>query len=715
MTSSFLDTPLSAIRHIGVKYAKKLERLDLLTVRDLLWHFPSRYEDFSHLSPITDLAAGEQATIQGVVETVDARRSFRRRMIIIEAYIRDESDLVRAVWFNQPYLKNTLTPGRLVSISGKVSEEAGEIYFSHPSYELIDKKVIQGEKPTTRHTGRLIPIYPETSGLTSRTLRFLLQPILKGAPKLEEWLPDEILKTSRLPEINKALRGIHFPESIEEAQQAERRFAFENLFLLQLLNIRQKAVLRNQRAPKLDITIPEIKNILEQLPFPLTTSQKRSLWEIVQNLQTGTPMNRLLQGDVGSGKTVVAALTALFAAKNDYQTAILAPTEVLANQHFETLKKLFSTITSENQPAIGLFTGHRATIFYETDLEKEVKKEKMKDYLAGSTVKIIIGTHALIEKGIKFKNLGLVIIDEQHRFGVEQRATLIRKKGLLPHFLSMSATPIPRTLTLTVFGDLDLSTITELPADRKAIQTMIIPPQERTSAYELIRKEIRDGRQAFVVCPRIESATSGENSAVWDKQKLEVKSVKEEYEKLSTKIFPELRIAMLHGQMKAKEKDEVMQKFKTKEIDILVSTSVIEVGVDVPNATVMAIEGSDRFGLSQLYQFRGRVGRGSHQSYCLLFSESTGVTAKQRLKAIVEAKNGFELAEKDLALRGPGQFLGKEQTGFPDKLMRGLTDIKLLNMSRAAALRMTKNDLTIAKYPLLKKELEKFRKQLHQE
>lgn len=711
---SFLDTPLIATRHIGIKYAKKLERLHLQTIRDLLWHFPNRYEDFSRLSPVSDLAAGEQATIQGIVETIDVRRSFRKRMIIVEAYIRDESGLVRAIWFNQPYLKNTLLPGRVVNISGKVSEEAGEVYFSHPAHEIVDRQTVREHGVETRHTGRLIPIYPETHGLTSRTLRFLIQPLLKNLPPLDEWIPDEVLKKTRLPSLSTALKHIHFPHLIEDAELARQRFAFENLFLLQLFNTEQKEKLHKEKAPVITVPIPEIKRILKELPFPLTTSQKKSLWEVVQDFERGVPMNRLLQGDVGSGKTVVAALSALFTARSGYQTAILAPTEILAQQHFKTFRKLFSTIPSEDQPTLGLLTAHRATVLYETDLEKELTKEKAKEYLKNQTFQIVIGTHALLEKGMKFNNLGLVIIDEQHRFGVAQRATLLRKEGLLPHFLSMSATPIPRTLTLTIFGDLDLSSITELPAGRKIIQTQIITPPQRTEGYALIRREIQSGRQAFVVCPRI-SPSETETLNFQDRQKLEVRSVTEEYERLRTQIFPDLRIAMLHGQMKPKEKESIMAQFQSGEIDIVVSTSVIEVGVDVPNATVMAIEGSDRFGLAQLYQFRGRVGRGAHQSYCLLFTDTPGPTAKERLKAIVEAKNGFELAEKDLVLRGPGQFLGKEQTGFPDELMRGLSNPKLLLLSRKMAQTITKRGDWMSHYPLLQNRLELFKRQIHQE
>ncbi|MEK7187840.1 MAG: ATP-dependent DNA helicase RecG [Patescibacteria group bacterium] len=714
MSESFFETPLYTLRHIGIKYAERLTRLGLTTVRDLLRHFPARYEDFSRHSSIAELSVGEQATVQGVIETIDVRKSFRRRMIVVEAFLRDDTGLIKIIWFNQPYLKNTFQPGRLVNISGKVSEEGGDLYFSHPAYEVLDRKVISGSTET-QHTGRLIPIYPETHGLTSRTIRFLIQPLLLNAPKMDEWIPRPILRSHNLPEINQAIQHIHFPTNHEEAWQARRRFSFENLFLLQLLNAERRNELAHQNSPKITIAIPWLKDILKELPFTLTLSQKKSLWEIIQDLEKGRPMNRLLQGDVGSGKTVVAALASLAVAHNGYQAVLLAPTEVLATQHFATFKKLFASIDAEHQSTLGLVTAHQSTIFYGTDLEKELTKEKMKDQLKSGKIGMVIGTHALLEKQVAFKNIGLVIIDEQHRFGVRQRAALVKNADLLPHFLSMSATPIPRTLTLTMFGDLDLSIINELPKGRKMIQTSVIPPEKRNQAYALVRREIASGRQVFVVCPRIDVAETNQFSgSPWDRQKLDVKSVKEEYEKLSTTVFPDLKIGMLHGQMKSKEKETAMAQFKKGKIDILVSTSVIEVGVDVSNATVMMIESAERFGLAQLYQFRGRGGRGESQSYCLLFTESNSKTVENRLEALRKAKNGFELAEVDLKLRGPGQLLGNEQTGFPDSLMRSLDDMELIAASRTAATKiLEKNNLSL--YPALKNRLQEFKAQLHLE
>lgn len=749
-----LGTPLSEIKGIPPRFLKRLEKLKILTIKDLLWHFPSRYENFSETLPIAQLEPGQQATVQGVIRDIKLKRSFRRRFVIVEAIIADDSGEIKAVWFNQPYLLNTLRPGRAANFAGKVSLGEKEIYLSHPSYELLntqmnaDETQISADENQTRDTARLVPIYPETRGLTSKGIRFLVQPILKNIGEIQEWLPEEILEKAKLPEINKALNDIHFPESEEDALSAKKRFAFEDLFLLQLFNMRQKLKLAKEKAPIIETNLAELKKITEALPFKLTLSQKKSLWEIVQDIGKPAPMNRLLQGDVGSGKTVVAAIAALLAANNGFQSAFMAPTEILARQHFQTLKKIFAGLPLKKQPEIGLLVSKEAKIFYENDLESSVSKEEFKKKIESGSLKVIVGTHALIQKDIAFDNLGLVIVDEQHKFGVRQRAELVRGRKILPHLLSMSATPIPRTLMLTIFGDLDISIITELPTGRKPIITKIVAPANRDKAYQFIREQIKKGRQVFVICPRIEAkereniSESSRNNSQRLTFDLEVKSVKEEYEKLSKEIFPDLRVGMLHGQLKSKEKEKIMADFsasaqggsasggkdtsllnkqgsasggKNSRIDVLVSTSVIEVGVDIPNATIMLIEGADRFGLAQLYQFRGRVGRGEHQSFCFLFTDSASKSTSERLKAIVEAKNGFELAEKDLKIRGPGEFIGQKQTGLPDVAMRGLQNFELIKSSREAAMEILEKDKNFKNHPLLAEKLAEFEKRIHQE
>jgi ATP-dependent DNA helicase RecG len=721
-----LGTRLDTIHGIGPRFLARLHALHIETVRDLLWHFPFRYEDFSQLYRIADLEPGQQATVRGTVQEIDVRRTWQKRIIIIEATIADETGTIRAVWFNQPYIKNVLRPGKLANFSGKVSVSDSEhdLYLSHPTYELVGAH-------DTRHTGRLVPIYPETRGLTSKGIRFLTQPILEHLPEIPDWLPADVLTAEHLPDITTALRTVHFPAAIDDAIVAKKRFAFEDLFLLQLVNFEQKARLAAERAPEIPVDIALVKRMLAELPFALTHSQKQALWEVIQNIGKPRPMNRLLQGDVGSGKTVVAALAAILAARAGYQTTIMAPTEVLAHQHFATFQKLLARVVAAGTPALALVAAGDIRLVGDGGAAR-VSRAALLRQVGSGAIPIVIGTHALIQKSIAFKNLGLVVIDEQHRFGVDQRAALLKKNGgvRIPHFLSMSATPIPRTLMLTVFGDLDLSTITELPAGRKPITTKLVPPEDRTKIYAFIRAEIRKGRQAFVICPRIDpSRTDADNTPTNADKKLprlsahgqqlsallEMKSVKEEYEKLSKTIFPDLRIAMLHGQMKAKEKERIMKDFRDGKSDILVSTSVIEVGVDVPNATIMMIEGSERFGLSQLYQFRGRVGRGEHQSYCMLFTDSVTAASRDRLKAIVEAKNGFELAEHDLKLRGPGEFLGEKQTGLPDVAMAGLQNPELIRASRAAAEQLLTKDPTLSRATLLRTRLAEFKKNLHVE
>ncbi|HVO28598.1 MAG TPA: ATP-dependent DNA helicase RecG [Candidatus Paceibacterota bacterium] len=710
------ETPLFEALGAKSPYVRRLEHLGLATVGDLLRHFPARYEDFSKIYKIAELEPGQAATIQAAVEDVRVRRT-RRGMTIVEATLADEDGTIRAVWFNQPYVATTLRPGRVANFAGKISvSDENELYLNHPAYEIV-RPDVQDRNIETRHTARLVPIYPETRGLTSRGIRFVMQSIMRRAQPSKEWLPEETLAALGLPEVNRALRAVHFPLSMEHAAAARRRFDFESIFLLHLWNLQQKLRLADAKASSIAADIGKIRRILAELPFDLTQSQKRSLWEVVQDMEKPRPMNRLLQGDVGSGKTIVAAIAAIIAAENERQTAFMAPTEILARQHFQTMAGLLHRIAAQAKPVIGLLTAGEALVFYEDGMETKVTKDEFRKRSAKGGIAIIFGTHALIQKNVSFKDLALVVIDEQHRFGVRQRQALasIATGGRTPHLLSMSATPIPRTLMFTVFGDLNLSLITELPAGRKAIETKIVLPLERQATYELIRREIGNGRQAFVICPRIEKSDEPDMKDGGAQKNWDVRSVVEEYEKLSKRIFPDLRVAMLHGQMKAKEKEDIMRRFRDGKIDLLVSTSVVEVGVDIPNATIMMIEGTDRFGLAQLYQFRGRVGRGEHQSYCFLFTDSTAEPTQARLKAILTAKNGFELAEEDLKLRGPGQFFGDIQTGFPDAAMTALQDAELVRSSREAAVAVLAKDPSLQTHPALKKKFEEFKKTIHRE
>lgn len=713
-----LSTPLFELKGVGPKFFERLKRLNIATVEDLLWHFPFRYEDFSKISKIADLKIGQSATISGMISDIKLHRTWKRRMFIVEALVSDDTGSIKAIWFNQRFLLSILKKGKLVNLAGKVvSDPKQGIILAHPIYEIINQGFNEdGEEVETKHTGRLIPIYPETKRVTSKALRFLIKPILEDLEKLADPIPPEILQQYNFPEINEALNKIHFPEELREAKISKKRFAFEDLFFLQLTNLRQRLKLAREKACGFEVDIEYIKSLISRLPFELTKSQKVALWDILKDLKRSQPMNRLLQGDVGSGKTVVAALAALVVAKGGYQTAFMAPTEVLARQHFETLKNLF--LPFNQSVNLGFIAAGGARVFYGDDLESETKKNQLVKSIEDNKVQIVIGTHALIQKNIKFGNLGFVIIDEQHRFGVAQRASLMKGSihNYVPHLLSMSATPIPRTLTLTIFGDLDLSTISEMPPGRKSIITKIVAPANRDKAYDFIREQVKKGRQIFVICPRIEKENAGDRIlSSREISRLEIKSVKEEYEKLSQKVFPDLRVALLHGKMKAKEKTDVMSGFKEGKYDILVSTSVIEVGVDIPNATIMMIEGSDRFGLAQLYQFRGRVGRGGYQSFCLLFTDSAAKTTYKRLHSLIEAKNGFELAEKDLEIRGPGEFLGESQTGRPDLAMKAVQNPELVKASREAAEKIIKVDPELKKYQLLQWRLESFQKEIHLE
>ncbi len=702
-----LSTPIEEIPRVGPQYQKRLKKLGLKTIRDLFFHFPHRYEDFSNLIPIAKAQAGGPFCFQG--EILDAKNiyTFRKRMVLTQATLGDETGRLKVIWFNQPYLINTFKKGDYVCLAGKITKKNGSEYLSNPAYEKIPKDFRFNTELT--HTGRLIPVYPETEGLSSKWLRFIVKPLLlKLREKLQDPLPEKIRKKFNFLPFQKAIWQIHFPDSLKLAEEAKKRFAFEELFTLSIFILKERLRLNREKAIPVPLNLELIKGFIKSLPFKLTDAQKKSAWQILKDLEKPKPMNRLLEGDVGSGKTVVAAMAALNVAKAGYQVAFMAPTEILAKQHFKTINELFKNFNLK----IGLLTS-----------KKKIRKEG---------TDILIGTHALLQPptksggGVKFEKLALVIVDEQHRFGVEQRAKLITNdyklttaQKMIPHFLSMTATPIPRTLSLTIYGDLDLSIINELPKGRKKIITKIVQPKDKKETYEFIRQQVKEGRQVFVICPRIEPCTRAELGTGQALQQtlswLEVKAVKDEYQKLSKEIFPDLKIGMLHGKMKTEEKEKTMRDFKAKIIDILVSTSVVEVGVDIPNATVMMIEGSEKFGLAQLHQFRGRVGRSDLQSFCFLFTDAPGIVTNRRLRALMVCEDGFELAEKDLAIRGPGDFSGTRQWGVPDLLMDSLKDIFLVQETRQSAKEILEEDPQLKKYPLLKKRLEEFKEGIHLE
>ena len=704
-----LDSTLESATRVSKRILPALKRLGLKTVRDLLFHFPSRYDDFSNLKPIREVKVGEIVTVQGKIQKVSVSRTARKRMVLVSVRLSDDSGSIKATWFNQLFLARNFRAGQTVSLSGRVALGPAGVYLQNPAYEKLNSNQLP---VSNLHTGGLVAIYPESHGLTSRWLRFLIKNFIEFRREFKDPLPPETRRKYNLPEIAEAIYSIHFPRAFGETERARRRFNFEELFLIQLRALLERIHLKENRAPAIPLNLPLIKEFVRSLPYELTDAQRRSIWEIVQDVAKPRPMNRLLEGDVGSGKTVVAAVASLLVVKAGFRVVFMAPTEILARQHFETLSRALFPFGVNT----GLLLG----------------AEKRVDEGSG----IIVGTHALIQDKVCFERLGLVVVDEQHRFGVDQRKALVRGRTTtgtpsldtpsLPHFLSMSATPIPRTLALTVYGDLDLSILDELPKSRKQIVTKIVDPGKRNDTYQFMREEVKKGRQVFVVCPRIEVA--GDDKLLATKsvqQKLllaEVKSVKEEYKKLSEDIFSDLRVGMLHGKMPAKggsasggkSKDQIMKDFRDGEIDILVATSVVEVGVDVPNATIMMIEGAERFGLAQLHQFRGRVGRGAEQSYCFLFPSEDGFITR-RLHAVVEAKNGFELAEKDLEIRGPGDIFGTRQWGISGGVLEALTDAKLVRAVRAEAAEVLKKDPTLKSYPALRERLDKMKKEIHPE
>ncbi|MGC8651147.1 MAG: ATP-dependent DNA helicase RecG [Minisyncoccia bacterium] len=711
-----LSDPVSKVRGVGPRYLKYLNKLGIKTVKDLLWHFPFRYEDFSQIKKIKDLQPNETCSLIATIKKVNLYRSPRKRITIINAQAYDDTGSINIIWFNQLYLLKNIPPGTTLSLSGKTKAQGKKLILSSPSYEILSRQKLEDNAfEDLKHTGRLVPIYPETEGLSSKALRSFIKPLLDYSFNFKEYLPDTLLQKYRLLPLAIALKQIHFPDSFEIAQKAKERFIFESLLFSQLylLKIRRKIGLLPY--PKINLDIEFLQQFVKNLPFQLTEAQRKSLWKISQNLNTRL-MNRLLEGEVGSGKTIIALAASLLTLRSQYQVAFLAPTELLARQHFEK----FKAFTDNYKIRIALLTSNQAKI-YDAGLEGPLSKKTLNKIISSSLPIIVIGTHALIQKNVHFYKLGLVIVDEQHRFGVEQRKKLLSPSIAtkeIPHLLSLTATPIPRTLALVFYGDMDLSILDELPQERKQVITKIVPPKDKEKVYQFVRGEAQKGRQTFVICPRIEETEtspldfSAKNLlSLADKINYEVKAVKKEYDKLSKEVFPDLKVAMLHGKMKPQEKEKIMQDFQNNKINILVSTSVVEVGIDIPNATVMIIEGSEHFGLAQLHQFRGRVGRFKYQSYCFLFTESSSKTSHSRLEALVRYHDGFKLAEMDLSLRGPGEFLGTKQSGIPDLLMSSLIDKAMIEKVHFVAQSLLQEDYYLKKWPLLLATFKEFIKE----
>ena len=680
-----LATPLSKVIGIGPTFVKRLEYLNILTIEDLIHHYPFRYDDFSNVSNALDAKLGEKVTLQGEIWSIKNIYT-RSRKVLTQAVFNDGTSPIMLTWFNSSWLTKQIQTGDRLQISGKLNKYKNKLSIMAPAWEKLDAVILgSGATPESKkdsgqarmtketiHTGRLVPVYPETFGVTSRWLRTKISQIIPGVLKeIKEPLP-ETIQDKMLP-LDKALAQIHLPENWQELEKARERLAFDELFFIQLAT--QKVREDWKKKPtikKFKVQSARFKVFVKTLPFKLTNAQDKVLKEIISDLEKTQPMNRLVQGEVGSGKTVVATVAAYLTHLNGYKTLFMAPTEILAFQHFETIKKLLEPYKIE----VGIYTGSR-------------KK-------AAESATIIIGTHALLSKKLLTKRVGLVIIDEQQRFGVEQRS-LLRSKAKVPHFLTMTATPIPRTVALTLYGDLDLSIISELPKGRPKISTHLVPEKKRADSYKFIENHVKSGEQVYIITPLIEQSET----------LVSAKAAKVEFERLQKKVFPDLKLGLLHGKLKSKEKSTVMTDFRDRKIDILVSTSVVEVGMDIPNATIMVIEGAERFGLAQLHQLRGRIGRGTKESFCLLYtSDSSNPAERQRLKHLETTFDGLKLSELDLKIRGSGEIFGTKQAGRFELKLASFSDLTLIEKTREAAKQILGQDPELDKYPLLQAQLQ---------
>ncbi|HKC14893.1 MAG TPA: ATP-dependent DNA helicase RecG [Patescibacteria group bacterium] len=656
-----LQTKVLDVSRIYKVYASRLEKLGIRTLEDFLYHIPFRYDDYSVVSKISQVQPGETVTIQGKI--INIKNIYTRRFKIQTATVEDDTGTINITWFNQPYITKYLKIGDKVSLSGKIDFFKNKTVIQSPEFEVMGTQ-------ETIHTGRLVPVYPETRGVSSKWLRRQVYKILsEHKDEINEFLPEKILKDNGLFDLQKSFEQSHFPKDLETAEKAKQRLSFDELFFLRLSSLTKKKEWEekySQKPMKITRYKDELDIFLKKLPFELTNAQKRVIEEIFKDINSDKPMNRLLQGEVGSGKTVVAAVAMYVCFLNGYKSILMTPTEILANQHYKTISDLLRPFKIK----IVLITG----------------SSKSKE-----NADIYVGTHALLHKKETIENLRLIVIDEQQRFGVEQRS-IIRKKGENPNLLTMTATPIPRTVALVMYGNLSLSFLDEMPKNRKQVKTWLVPPTKRENAYKWIAERVENKDQVFIICPFIEESETMQT----------VRAATVEFEKLKS-VFLKAKLGLLHGKLKSKEKNEVLQKFKEGKIDILVTTPVVEVGIDIPNATVMLVEEAERFGLAQLHQLRGRVGRGEKESYCLLFTQSTNPLTLRRIKAMETLQNGAELAELDLKLRGPGQLFGTMQHGVPNLRIATFSDTKLLETTKREAEKIFPE---INKYPKLYKKVE---------
>lgn len=712
---------------IDVEHLKALGRLHITTVEELLYHLPQRYEDISSIQSVQGLIKGNDAVVFGQIGGLKVRKAWKSRVPIAEGWIEDGSARIKIMWFNQPYLAKMLTDGMYVKIAGKVTGSDGKLYIANPEVEKLESLPIDRHDSIFNNTENInetiYPVYRETKGVTSKWFYYTVQKCFERGilEILEDPIPEETLKRYNLPVLRTALLWIHTPKKAEHAQSARKRFAFEEVFYIQTTKVLERKAVEGALGYQFKTEASHIKAFTERFPFPLTTAQKKAIDAIFNDFSGHHPMSRLLEGDVGSGKTAVAATAAYAVATSrppegvasklqfgNLQVAYMAPTEILAKQHFESFIEYFHHLPIQ----IGLITGSGCMKFpSKIDVTKPTKisKTQLLKWVKNGEIPILIGTHAIMYKSVEFKHLALAIIDEQHRFGTNQRKALAKKDQRMPHLLSMTATPIPRTLALTVYGDLDITLLDEMPKGRKPIITKLITKDKQEEMYAHVRTELASGRQAYVICPRIEEPDPEKETAVI------AKSVIEEAKRLKEKVFKNQRIGIIHGKMKPSEKEKVMLDFSNHTLDILVATSVVEVGVNVPNATNIIIEGSERFGLAQLHQLRGRVIRSTHQAYCFAVSDSKSEKTRDRLKALTSAKNGFELAEYDLAFRGSGELYGAKQSGLTDLGMEAIKNVKMVEAARTEAKKLVETDPKLLRHTLIKKRVDHLGKNLHME
>lgn len=703
---------------------RALGRLNIRTVRELLYHFPTRYVNFSDIKTIASLEKGDEAIVYGHISNLKTRKAFRRRTPLGEGMLEDATGRIKIMWFHQPYLAKMFEEHTVVKVAGKVTGNEKSLYIANPEIERADTipaairdSLFRGDTGTPA----IYPVYPETRGITSKWFYHSVSRLLTKhlLDEISDPIPAVLLKRYNLPTLRSALVWIHTPQNEQDALAARKRFAFDEVFGIQLLRQKERKDYQEKKSFRIPVKRTDVRTFIKRFPFKATNAQIRAIDVILNDFEKPHAMSRLLEGDVGSGKTAVAAATAYAVVTThpptpdgsaqdfgNLQVAYMTPTEILAKQQFASFIENFAHLPVN----IGLITSSGCMKFPSKVRPEEptsISRTQLLKWVANGEIPILVGTHALIQKSVTFKNLSYVIIDEQHRFGTVQRGALVRKDDVAPHLLSMTATPIPRTLALTIYGDLDLTLLDEMPAGRKSIITEIVPTAKREETYEKVRAELATGRQAYVICPRINEPDPEKEQAVL------AKSVKEECARLKREVFPDYTLAILHSKMRPKEKDDVMQRFISGEIQVLVATSVVEVGVNVPNATVILIEGAERFGLAQLHQLRGRVLRSNHQAYCFVFPESRGKLTIARLKALQTAKNGFELAEQDLIIRGAGELYGRHQSGLSDLGMEAMKNVKMVEAARTEAHALIEKDPALAKHPKLKELVSQKHKDLH--